>query len=192
MDIITPILNIVLGILLLTTGKKLFWLLVAVVGFVIGLAFTQYLLVNPPWLVYVLALGVGIIGAVMALLVQKLAISLVGFIAGGYGALYLSDLFAKSAQSTNWMAFIIGGIVGLLLVASVFDWALYILSAWAGSTLVTKTVTEGVGINGNLGMVLFFVLFFLGLIIQVGLFRDQPKPKPAEVKPEDEPAKKGK
>ena len=190
MDIITPILNIVLGILLLTTGKKLYWLIVAVVGFVIGLAFTQYLLVNPPWLVYVLALGAGIIGAVMALLVQKLAISLVGFIVGGYGALYLSSLFGKSVESINWMAFIIGGIVGLLLVASVFDWALYLLSAWAGSILVTKTLTEGVGLNANLGLVLFFVLFILGMIIQAGLFREQPKQKPAEVKPEDEPAKK--
>jgi len=190
MDIITPILNVVLGILLLTTGKKLYWLLVAVVGFMIGLALTQYVQLDPPWLVYVIALGIGIIGAILAFFLQKLAISLVGFIVGGYGALYLSTLFGISAELTNWMAFIIGGIVGLLLVSSMFDWALYILSAWAGSTLVTKTVTDGVGLNANLGLILFFVLFVLGIIIQAGLFRDQPKKQPAEVKPEVQPANK--
>lgn len=51
------IINLVLGVVLLTTGKKLYWLFVAVVGFVIGLALaTQYVQLNPPWLVYVVAL----------------------------------------------------------------------------------------------------------------------------------------
>ena len=93
------------------------------------------------------------------------------------------------AETTNWMAFIIGGIVGLLLVASVFNWALYMLSSWAGATLVTRTVTEGVKLDPTFGLVVFFVLFVLGMIVQAGLFRDQPKKKPAEVKPEVPPTK---
>jgi MFS family permease len=175
------IINLVLGIVLLTTGKKLYWLFVAVVGFVIGLAFaTQYVHLNPPWLVYILALGVGVIGAILATFLQHLAIALVGFIVGGYGALYLTRLLGINAQPTNWMAFIIGGIVGLLLVASVFNWALYLLSSWAGATLVT----EAIGLQAQLGLVLFFILFVLGMIIQAGLFRERPKKQPAEVKPE--------
>jgi len=192
MDIIKPILNIVLGILLLVTGKKLYWLFVAVVGFVIGLALaTQYIQLNPPGLVYVFAIGAGIIGAILAVLAQKLAIALVGFIVGGYGAYYLANtLLGIKAESTNWMAFIIGGIVGLLLVASMFNWALYILSSWAGATLVTRTVTEGVKLDSTLGMVMFFLLFILGMVIQAGLFRDQPEQRPAEVNPEVQPIKK--
>jgi hypothetical protein len=123
--------------------------------------------------------------------VQKLAIALVGFVVGGYGAYYLANtILGIKAEPTNWLAFIIGGIVGLLLVASVFNWALFILSSWAGSTLVTRTVTEGVKLNPTLGLVMFFLLFVLGMIIQAGLFRDQPKKKPVEVKPEVTPAKK--
>jgi MFS family permease len=192
MDIFNPIVNIVLGILLLTTGKKLYWLFVAVVGFVIGLALaTQYLQLNPPWMVYILAFAAGVIGAILGILVQKLAIALVGFIAGGYGAYYLANtLLGIKAEPTNWIAFIVGGIVGLLLVASVFDWALYIISSWAGATLVSRTVTEGVKLDPTLGMVMFFLLFVLGMVIQIGLFREQPKKKPAEVKPEIEPVKK--
>jgi hypothetical protein len=62
----------------------------------------------------------------------------------------------------------------------VFNWALYLLSSWAGATLVT----EAIGLQAQLGLVLFFILFVLGMIIQAGLFRERPKKQPAEVKPE--------
>lgn len=181
------IINLVLGVVLLTTGKKLYWLFVAVVGFVIGLTLaTQYVKLNPSWLVYLVALVAGVVGAVLATFLQHLAIALVGFIVGGYGALYLSTLLGKSAEPVNWMAFIIGGIVGLLLVASVFNWALYLLSAWAGATLVTQAI----GLQAQLGLILFFVVFVLGMIIQAGLFRDQPKKQPVAIPAEPEPEKK--
>jgi Domain of unknown function (DUF4203) len=181
------IINLVLGIVLLTTGKKLYWLFVAVVGFVIGLALaTQYVQLNPPWLVYMIALGIGVIGAILATFLQHLAIALVGFVVGGYGAQYIAGLIGINTQPSNWMVFIIGGIVGLLLVASVFNWALYLLSSWAGATLVT----EAIGLQAGLGVVLFFVLFVLGMIIQAGLFREQPRKKPVEMKPEVEAEKK--
>ncbi len=175
------IINLVLGVVLLTTGKKLYWLFVAVVGFVIGLMLTtQYVKLNPHWLVYLVALGVGIIGAVLATFLQHLAIALVGFLVGGYGALYLASLLGKGSQPFNLMAFVIGGIVGLLLVASVFNWALYILSAWAGATLITQAIN----LQAQMGLILFFVLFVLGMIIQAGLFRERPKPQPVEAAPE--------
>ncbi len=190
MDIINPILNIVLGILLLTTGKKLYWLFVAIVGFVIGLALASQMGLTPQWMNYLVAFGVGVIGAILATFLQKLAIALVGFVVGGYGSFYLANtLLGIKSETTSWIAFFIGGIVGLLLVASVFNWALYLLSSWAGATLVTRTVTEGVKLDPTFGLVVFFVLFVLGMIVQAGLFRDQPKQKPTQVKPEVPPTK---
>lgn len=177
------IINLVLGVVLLTTGKKLYWLFVAVVGFVVGLALaTQYVKLDPAWLVYVVALGAGVVGAVLATFLQHLAIALVGFIVGGYGAYYLFSLLGKNPEPYNWMAFIIGGIIGLFLVASIFNWALYILSAWAGATLITQSI----GLQAQLGLILFFVLFVLGMIIQAGLFREPAKKKPVEAVPEPE------
>jgi hypothetical protein len=175
------IINLVLGVVLLTTGKKLYWLFVAVIGFVIGLTLAnQYVQLTPWWLVYVVAMGTGIIGGILAIFLQHLAVALVGFIVGGYGALQVSGLLGIDAAPNNWMAFIIGGIVGLLLVASVFNWALYLLSAWGGATLVTNAI----GLEATVGLVVFFALFVLGVIIQAGLFRDQPKKVTVEVKPE--------
>ncbi len=175
------IINLVLGVVLLTTGKKLYWLFVAVVGFVIGLALaTQFVKLNPPWLVYLVALGAGVVGAVLATFLQHLAIAIVGFIVGGYGAMYLFSLLGKNPAPYNWMAFVIGGIVGLFLVASIFNWALYILSAWAGATLVT----EAIGLQqAQWGLILFFVLFVLGMIIQAGLFHERPKKQPVQPAP---------
>ena len=180
------LINLVLGIVLLTTGKKLYWLFVGVVGFVIGMGLATQLVLNPPWLVYVIALGAGILGAILAHFLQHLALSLVGFLVGAYGAFRLTGLLGITAEPNIWMAFIIGGIVGLLLVSSAFNWSLYILSSWAGATMVT----EAIGLQATVGTVIFFALFVLGMIIQVGLFRDQSKKKPAVVKPEVPPATK--
>lgn len=187
MTINNAIINVVLGIILLTTGKKLYWLFVAIIGFVAGLSLTtQYVTLNPPWLVYAVAAGIGLLGAILATFLQRLAIALVGFVVGGYGAVYVSGLFGMTTQPASMMAFILGGIVGLLLVASIFDWALYILSAWAGTTLVTQSI----GLQSTVGLVTFFVLFVLGIIIQAGMFRDQPAKKPVEPAPEVTPTKK--
>ena len=180
------LINLVLGIVLLTTGKKLYWLFVGVIGFIIGMWFATKLVLSPAWLVYVVALGAGILGAILAHFLQHLALSLVGFLVGGYGAYILTGMLGMNAQATNWMAIIIGGIVGLLLVSSAFNWSLYILSSWAGATLVVSAI----GLDGTVGTVVFFALFVLGMIIQVGLFRDQTQKKSKEVTPEGPPATK--
>ena len=180
------LINLVLGIILLTTGKKLYWLFVGVIGFIMGMGLATQLVLNPPWLVYVVALGAGILGAILAHFLQHLAMSLVGFLVGAYGAFRLTGLLGITAVPSTWMAFIIGGIVGLLLVSSAFDWSLYILSSWAGATLVTQAID----LQGTVGTVVFFALFVLGMIIQVGLFRNQNKKKPTEITPETAPAKK--
>jgi MFS family permease len=173
------LITFILGIILLTTGKRLYWLFVAIVGFVIGLVFAStYINLEPQWLVYVVAFGVGIIGAILVTFLQKIVIALVGFIVGGYGAYYLASTYLTvGADTTYLIAFIIGGIVGLLLVASMFNWALYILSSWAGSTLVTQALNDSINVSPTLSMVVFFVLFILGMIIQTGLYREKPQSK---------------
>jgi MFS family permease len=186
------IINLVLGIILLTLGKKLYWLFVAIVGFVIGLVFVgTYIQLEPQWLVYVVAFGIGVIGAILAVFVQKIAIAVVGFIVGGYGAYYLASTYLTVPNdTTNLVAFIVGGIVGLILVASLFNWALYILSSWAGSTLITQAVNANVQLSPEFSMAIFFVLFVLGMVIQAGLMREKPRPKTISPGQNAQPPKK--
>ncbi len=176
------IIDFILGIILLTLGKRLYWLFVAAVGFVIGLVVADtYIQLSPHWLVYVVAFGAGVVGAILATFLQRIAIAIVGFLVGGYGAYYLASTYlAAPNDTTNLAAFIVGGVVGLILVASLFNWGLYILSSWAGATLISQAVNANVTIGSEFSMVMFFILFILGMVIQAGLLRERPKPKTIE------------
>ena len=62
------------GVLLLFLGRKLFWLFVAVVGFLIGMTFAPELLPNQPdSVILTISLIVGLLGALLAALLRKAA-----------------------------------------------------------------------------------------------------------------------
>src|ERR1700745_117139 len=73
-----------IGIVILFFGRKLFWLCVAAVGFLAGIELAPHLVTEPsPLLELALALALGVLGAVLAFLLQKIAVAVVGFLAGG-------------------------------------------------------------------------------------------------------------
>src|SRR5438477_12001630 len=79
-----PILSVLMGCALLFFGRRLFWLFVAALGFAIGLQLAPYLSQNPPlWLSLLLSIGLGLLGALLAVMLQKLAIAIAGFLVGG-------------------------------------------------------------------------------------------------------------
>ncbi|MEO5718528.1 MAG: hypothetical protein ABIR29_08155, partial [Chthoniobacterales bacterium] len=94
MNFSLPIISVVVGIALLLFGRKLFWLFVAALGFAIGLQLAPYLSQHPPlWLSLLLSLGLGLLGALLALLLQKLAIGIAGFLVGGRVAVAIAAAF---------------------------------------------------------------------------------------------------
>src|SRR5438093_11730389 len=105
--------HIVLGVLLLTSGRKLFWLFVAAIGFVAGAHIAAVWMQNaPPLAAFLVAVVFGVLGAVLARGVQKLAIALAGFFAGGYLFTLIVELGSLQAPGREWLSFLIGGIVG--------------------------------------------------------------------------------
>ena len=81
MDIIL----VILGVVLLALGRKLFWLFVGGVGFVAGLTLTTQLLGEQPfWVILLVAALAGLVGSVMAVFLQRLMIAVAGFLAAGY------------------------------------------------------------------------------------------------------------
>ena len=75
--------NFLVGGLLLGLGRKLFWFFVAASGFVAGLYIADRVLsIRPEWLVLVIGLVLGVIGAIAAVFIQKIAIGVAGFLAG--------------------------------------------------------------------------------------------------------------
>nr|MBA3652225.1 DUF4203 domain-containing protein [Chthoniobacterales bacterium] len=137
MNFSLPIISVVVGIALLLFGRKLFWLFVAALGFAIGLQLAPYFSQNPPlWLSLLLSLGLGLLGALLALLLQKVAIGIAGFLVGGRVAVAIAAAFLVNHAHYSAITFVIGGIVGAFLLLALFDWALIILSSIEGARLI--------------------------------------------------------
>src|SRR6267154_5152364 len=117
MNLSVPIISIVIGVAILLFGRRLFWLFVAALGFAVGLEIAAYFMREPPqWMTLLVALGCGVIGALLAILLQKLAIAIAGFIAGGRIAWALAAAFYIDHMHYGWITFVIGGILGALLL----------------------------------------------------------------------------
>jgi hypothetical protein len=132
----SPGIAIGVGAALLLAGRKLFWFFVAAVGFVAALEFaTQYFGGEHGDSVLIASLVAGLIGAVLAVFVQKLAVSIAGAATGAY----LLDQFFRSLPSypeLGWFFLIAAAIAGALLMAVVFRWALILLTSLAGAHLI--------------------------------------------------------
>ena len=75
--------NVLIGLILLFAGRRLFWLFVACVGFASGFHYAQQIwAIHSPILVLVMAIAVGGLGAIIAIFFQKAAIVIAGFAAG--------------------------------------------------------------------------------------------------------------
>lgn len=166
--------NILGGAVLLTLGRRIFWIFVAVVGFFAGFELTStYLKLNPEWLVFAAAIVIGLLGAALAYFLENVAIGVAGFFVGVYlGTRLLADT-AFHPQGFEWVIILLAGVIGVILMYVVFNWALIILSSAAGASLVV----EGFHLLGMVALVVGVVLFVAGILIQsrIDWGRDTPK-----------------
>jgi hypothetical protein len=168
MNLPVPIISIIVGAAILLFGRKLFWLFVAALGFAVGLEIAAYFMREPPqWMTLLVALGCGVIGALLAILLQKLAIAIAGFIAGGRIAWALTAAFFVDHTHYRGLTFVIGGILGALLLLALFDWVLILLSSVEGAHLITNGIT--LPEKGTL--ILFIALAVIGIVVQGSMLR---------------------
>jgi hypothetical protein len=152
------------GVAILFFGRKLYWFTVAAVGFFIALELTIRLFEDQStWLAILLALIVGVIGAVLAITIQRLTIGLLGFVLGGYVLLQASKLIALQLNGWNWLVFILGGVLGVVLLSALFEWTLIGLSAVIGSVLITQSTL----IPYDSRWWVFILALLLGLCVQI-------------------------
>ena len=170
-----PIVSLLLGAVILLFGRRIFWLCVAAIGFAAGVELAPHLITEPtPLLQLSIAVVLGFIGALLAIFLQKIAIAVAGFVAGGKLAVALSGAFAVStASGAYWLVFLIGGVIGTILLLALFDWALIFLSAAVGAHLILSPFP--LAPTGR--AILFVVLVLIGVLAQAGgLRRSRPSP----------------
>jgi hypothetical protein len=162
------IVGALIGVVILLFGRKLFWLCVAAVGFAAGVEIAPHLVHEPsPLLALTVALVLGLIGALLALFLQKIAIAILGFLAGGKLAGAIAAAFFVQYAHYSTVIFVAGGIIGALLLLLLFDWALIIVSSLIGAHLIQSTIV----LPPSGSTIVFIGLTIIGVLVQVASLR---------------------
>ncbi len=171
--------RILLGVLLLAFGRRLFWLFVGAVGFIGGLRFAdRFMHGTPDETVIIFSMVVGLVSAVMAIALRKITLGAAGFLVGGYLLMVLLSATGQEhqfalamgnggAQMAPWLAFLIGGLLGAVLMNALFVWTLIVLSSMSGAALIC----ESLRLSSQTISIIFTVLVFVGVLVQSGLMR---------------------
>jgi len=161
---LSGLVSVLLGAGLLFSGRRLVWLFVGALGFIFGMQLASLLPQLSETTVLVVGLIFGVVFALLAVFLQKLAIGIAGFLAGGF---ILTTLFARLGVESlsNWVVYLIGGLIGIVLVLLLFDWTLIIFSSMAGAALLLQSFST----QTPAGVLIFFLLSLVGIIIQGGL-----------------------
>ena len=170
MNFSIPILSILIGVVILLFGRKLFWLCVAAIGFAAGVELAPHLVQDPSALLSLtIALLLGIIGALLALFLQKIAIAVLGFLAGGKPACAIAAAFFVHYAQHSTIVFVVGGVIGAILLLVLFDWALIVVSSLIGAHLIVYQSTIALPQSGSI--ILFIGLAVVGILVQAASLR---------------------
>ena len=157
------VVQLLAGAVLLLFGRRMFWLLVAAIGFLIGLGLADaYLSVDTVALRWIVGILAGVLAGLAAVFLQRFAISAAGALAAGYSTYWYLSLTWDPPQLWNWALVVVAAIVGLLIARTVFDFGLIFISALAGATLVL----EAVGSEASISRWMFLVLVLVGTAVQ--------------------------
>jgi hypothetical protein len=156
---------LLLGVALLVAGRRLFWLAVGALGFVAGLAAVERLAPDlSRGAALLVALAAGLAGLVLAIVVQKAAVALAGFLLGVVLMTRLLPPLGLDLGPWQWVVVAAGGLLAAFAALALFGVALGLLTAGAGAALVV----EGLPLSATVAPVVLVVLWAVGAAIQLG------------------------
>lgn len=156
------IIAIFAGLLLLLFGKQLFWLAAGLVAFLFGYQlFGDFFGV---WWSLLIGLILGILFAWLSIKFIKIATFFVAFLAGAIALPFLMGIFG--VEMSWFFLALIGGVIGIILVAFAFDWGLILATSWAGASALTFGFQQWLTLDGTFGTLIFLVLMVLGVFWQ--------------------------
>src|SRR5213082_64184 len=163
-----PILSVVIGAVVLLFGRKLFWLCVAAIGFAAGVELAPHLVQDRSALLSLtIALLLVLIGALLALFLQKIAIAVLGFLAGGKLAGAIAAAFFVHYAQYSTFIFLVGGVIGAILLLVLFDWALIVVSSLIGAHLIQSAIV----LPASGSTIVFIALTIISIVIQAASLR---------------------
>jgi hypothetical protein len=156
MQFSVAIVGALIGAVILFFGRKLFWLCVAAVGFAAGVEIAPHLVHEPsPLLALTVALVLGLIGALLALFLQKVAIAVLGFLAGGKLAGAIAAAFFIHYAQHSTIIFLVGGFI--------------VVSSLIGAHLIVYQGAIALPQSGSI--IVFIGLAVIGILVQAASLR---------------------
>ena len=158
--------GVIAGILLFL-GRELNFLFAAATAAWIALRITPLLPGQwPAWADYAFIGGFAVVVALLVLLNERAGYFISGFFAG---AAFLEEYFTPGTLALPLLPFIVGGVIGALIIGLFTEWALILVSCLAGAYYVTTlfklTYTAQILVGAG--------LFIIGALTQVILMRMQ-------------------
>lgn len=154
------------GVVLLLAGRRVFWLVVGVVGFFFGFDLASRVLgLDSEGLGLLIGVFAGILGVFLAVFLQKFAVGLAGFLIGGYLTLTLLQADPGNLSGTDLGAFLVGGVICAFVAVWLFEIALILLSSVAGAALVVQNLALDPGAT----TIAFGLLAVVGVAVQAGI-----------------------
>jgi hypothetical protein len=161
-----PVVALLVGLALVVAGRRLFWLAIGVLGFLVGFELAGSLVdAGSETAALVVGLLGGVTGVLLAVFLQKVAIAFGGFMAGGFLAVSLFGGLVEPGGLGEPLLFLVGGLVVAFLALALFEWALILISVVAGGYLLVDALT----LDPTLELVIFLVALVAGIAIQLGL-----------------------
>lgn len=152
------------GALLLLLGRRLYWLLAGVVGFVVAFVVVPRLLPEVDQdMALIVALLAGVAGAVVVVFAQKVVLGLVGALSGGLIALWLAQSLGLERGLLWLAAAVVGAVLGIWLVSRMFELALALLSSLLGAQLLV----DALPVPARWSLAVYAGLVGLGLFVQL-------------------------
>ena len=157
----------VIGGILLFLGRELNFLFAAAMAALIGLRLTPLLPAHwPGWSDYAFIAMLALIAAVITIVRERVGYFLSGFLVGGY---FLIEYYEPGVLTLPLLPFLVGGIIGSLILGIFTEWALMIVSCLVGAFYVTNMFT----LSPTAEILVGSGLFIIGAVTQAVLMHMQ-------------------
>ena len=170
------IIPLIFGGAILLFGRVLYWLFVGVVAYFLGLELANNFLSGEQGMIMLIAIISGIIGIALALVARYMAVGLAGFLVGGFLFFQITVVSDFDAGEFGWLIFVVGGVLGVMMVGFLSEWAVIILSSFMGAFLVLNELQ----VDESLQIWVYLGLVAVGMIVQ-GIFLWARKPEHSEL-----------
>lgn len=159
-----PFIRSVAGVMILFLGRELSFLFSAAMAAFLGFRLTPLLpSAWPSWSGLAFVILIAIIAAVLTTINESASFYVSGFLIGGYA---LTEFYAPNSLSIPILPFIIGSVLGAIIIGLLTDWAMIIVATFIGTYLlydvlpwfgIAKTLASaGIFIVGALAQVIIF------------------------------------